>query len=483
MSIEELEKNRIAKHQILGGTYSLGAGYDIDYVLSTFQEKPGRNLPPVSLDAPTENDDTRNNVTICGRVTTFRKTGKIAFLKLSDGSSTNSEIQVIGTLNASENYEGLKNIDLGDIIQVNGVTCFSKTNEPSVLVLSWKLLTKAILPPPEKFHGINDQEIKYRQRYLDLMSDPESRNMVRTRSKIVNKIRNLLIQEDFIEVETPVFHPISGGATALPFTTHHNALDQDFFLRIAPELYLKKLLVGGIDKVFEIGKNFRNEGLSSRHNPEFTMLEFYESYTYLGTAMDQFQDFLDGIISCVDETKLAFNINEPRFLTMQEAVDNAAKLDRDNQKELEKVLASVKNPGEELLAKFEVTAEPYLSIDYRASDGRSCPVFITSYPASICPLARPSDNDPNFCDRFELFIEGMEIANGYQELNDPVIQRKIFEAQVAGTDKKIDEDYITALKHGMPPAVGIGMGIDRLVMLLTGAKSIKEVILFPTLRT
>lgn len=523
MSSEDtLIQVRQEKHQQLnGGTYPLASStfIHINELLDFMSDPP----PPVSLDPK----ELGRDVLIHGRITNFRKSGGITFLKLTDGSGSMQVIASKGIL--TDQYDSLKLWDLGDIIEVSGRPCTSKTNEPSVLMMNAKVLTKSHRAPPEKYVGITDTELKYRKRYLDLMSSEESRALFTVRSCIIRGLRQYLTGLDFMEVETSTLNSIASGANAKPFTTHHNALETDLFLRIAPELYLKRLLVGGFEKVFEIGRAYRNEGLSTRHNPEFSILEFYQAY-------GSFQELLQLCIRMLNFVDVAtesylmrnngfalpyykkwkqersFTLSKVETISMQQAVINGLnvagmathgpdqkpvllnesdKQERTNQidiKGLEYELSQAKTSGSRLSIYFEYVAEPFLTQDYRTTINEvsySVPVFITDYPVEICPLARPKDGHPSVCDRFELFIEGRELANAFQELNDPDEQARQFKLQLDGNQKDamdFDADYIEALEYGLPPCIGLGLGIDRLVMLLTNSQSIKDVILFPTLK-
>lgn len=453
------------------------------------------------------------NVLIHGRISNIRKSGGITFAVITDSTAS---IQLIFSKKNLDNYSNITLLDLGDIVEITGKTCLSKTEEKSILVIGWTLLTKAIRQPPEKWEGITDKEIKYRQRYLDLISNEESRRRFKTRSNVISLLRDYLNRRDFMEVETPVLSSVASGANAKPFVTHHNALNVDMRLRIAPELNLKRLLVGGFEKVFEIGKNFRNEGIDSRHNPEFTMLEYYEAYTAFDDLIEDTKDLLKYIDRMVYSNSCSFyNGNERPFtfdkfaiVSMREAVltglekagivvsENGfratdysnlnSRAEKINVAELHHHYSRATSAGEGIAILFEYVAEPFLTEDYRSVDGKySLPVFITEYPKEISPLARESDKNPGFCDRFELFLEGREIANAFQELNNPKIQAERFKVQLESNNKdpmEYDSDYVEALEYGMPPAVGFGLGIDRLVMSLTNAQNIKDVILFPTLK-
>jgi lysyl-tRNA synthetase class 2 len=427
---------------------------------------------------------------------TRRVMGKASFAHIQDMSG---KIQLYVTRDTlPENFynEQFKKWDIGDIIGAEGVLFVTQTGELSVKVDDIRLLTKALRPLPEKFHGLADQEIKYRQRYLDLIMSQSSRNTFLVRSKIVAYIRQFLIERQFLEVETPMMQVIPGGATARPFTTYHNALDMDMFLRIAPELYLKRLVVGGFERVFEINRNFRNEGLSTRHNPEFTMLEFYQAYAEYQDLMDLTEAMLRGIaIEVMGQTQVTYQGEQYDFgkpfdrMTVVESIlhfnPNLSAADLETREAAIKVAESLHIPvkegyglGKVQIEIFEKTVESKLMN----------PTFITAYPVEVSPLARRNDDNPHVTDRFEFFVGGREIANGFTELNDAEDQAARFQKQVeekdAGDDEAMhfDADYIIALEHGMPPTAGEGIGIDRLVMLFTDAPSIRDVLLFPHMR-
>ncbi|WP_373018829.1 lysine--tRNA ligase [Thiomicrorhabdus sp.] len=435
-------------------------------------------------------------VKVAGRMMLRRIMGKASFATLQDHEG---RIQVYVTRDElPEGFynEQFKKWDLGDIVGAEGYLFKTNTGELSVHVENIELITKSIRPLPDKFHGLQDQEVKYRQRYIDLIVNEESRETFMLRSKIVQHVRNFLINKGFMEVETPMMHVIPGGATAKPFNTHHNALDMPLYLRIAPELYLKRLVVGGFEKVFEINRSFRNEGLSTRHNPEFTMVEFYAAYTDYHQLMDYTEELLKELAELtVGSTQVpyqgqVFDFGKPfERLTMKDAIlkyNPSAKAEQLDDLESARELAKSLNVhveesyglGKIMTEIFEETAEEKL-MD---------PTFITEYPAEVSPLARRNDENPFITDRFELFIGGRELANGFNELNDAEDQAERFKAQVeakdAGDDEAMhyDEDYITALEHGMPPTAGEGIGIDRLVMLFTNKPSIRDVLLFPHMR-
>ena len=456
----------------------------------------GELLAKYSEKSKEELEEEHLRVKIAGRMMTRRIMGKASFSHLQDMSG---QIQVyVARDNLPEGVynEQFKKWDIGDILGAEGYLFKTQTGELSVKIDNIRLLTKALRPLPEKFHGIADQEIKYRQRYLDLIMSQQSRDVFLIRSKVVAYIRNFLIERDFLEVETPMMQVIPGGATARPFTTHHNALDMDMFLRIAPELYLKRLVVGGFERVFEINRNFRNEGLSTRHNPEFTMLEFYQAYAEYHELMDLTEEMLRGIAEAVlGQTVVTYQGEEYDFgkpfvrMTVFDSIlhfNPDLKAENISTREAAVIVAeNLKIPvkdgyglGKIQIEIFEKTVESRLMN----------PTFITAYPVEVSPLARRNDNDPHVTDRFEFFVGGREIANGFTELNDAEDQAARFQQQVnekeAGDDEAMhfDADYIIALEHGMPPTAGEGIGIDRLVMLFTDSPSIRDVLLFPHMR-
>jgi len=415
-------------------------------------------------------------ISVAGRVVLMRVMGNASFATVRDSSG---DIQIYVSKNTIDIdlYEDFKTWDLGDIIGVKGKLFKTKTDELTIEADEVILITKSIRPMPDKFKGLSDIETRYRQRYLDLMSNEEQKEVFLNRTKVIESVRDSLKQRNFVEVETPMMHPIPGGAVARPFVTHHNALDRELFLRIAPELYLKRLLVGGFERVFEINRSFRNEGLSTKHNPEFTMLEYYEAYTTLDNTIE----FTENMIK-----KSCEEINQSLAITWGED-----ELDLSNFKKASLLdLVLEYNPssnkddlkkmgGKELLELFESSVEEKLIQ----------PTFVIGYPVEVSPLSRRNNDNPDIADRFELFIGGKEIANGFCELNDPDDQAERFRDQVKAKDTgdkeamSFDEDYVTALEHGMPPAVGVGIGIDRLVMLITNKTSIRDVILFPQLKS
>ncbi len=485
--INELIAQRIKKRDELRtmGIDPYGMPYEVTHLAQEVHEEFGERGADALESDPVE-------VSVAGRMIALRSFGKAAFSHLQDSSG---RIQVYFRKDIlGEDYKVVKKLDIGDIVGVKGELFRTKTGELTVMVREFKLLTKALRPLPEKWHGLKDVEIRYRQRYLDLIVNPEVRKTFETRSRIIKFIRDFLEREGFIEVETPMMHQIPGGATARPFKTHHNALGIDLYLRIAPELYLKRLLVGGYERVFEINKNFRNEGISTRHNPEFTMLEFYVAYKDYNFLMDfterMFSELLKNICGGMKirygDTEIDFTppwkrvtmydalleagVPEEIFADYEKAKDWAMRngIDVNDAVSLAKVLDEI----------FKEKVEP----------GLTGPVFITDYPVELSPLARRKKDNPELVERFELFIASREIANAFTELNDPDDQRERFQRQVEAKEKGdeeahwMDTDFIRALEYGMPPAAGEGIGIDRLVMLLTNSQSIRDVILFPQMK-
>ena len=433
--------------------------------------------------------------TVAGRMMTRRLMGKASFIHVQDMSG---KIQVY--LRRDDLQEGLyqtfKNWDLGDIVGVTGTLFKTKTGELSVKASDIRLLTKALRPLPDKYHGLADIETRYRQRYLDLIANEKSRHLFRTRPKLITGIRHFLEKKRFIEVETPMMHTLAGGAAARPFTTHHQALDMDLFLRIAPELYLKRLVIGGFERVYEINRNFRNEGLSARHNPEFTMLEFYQAYANYHDLMNLTEELLQFLAQEVLGTmqltyqneKIDLSLHFPRMTMFDSILQFNNDISAEDLSNIDKARAIAKKLdiaaqedfglGKIQTEIFEKTVEKQLIQ----------PTFITEYPTEVSPLARRNDKNQFVTDRFEFFVGGQELANGFSELNDPEDQAERFRAQLNAREKggletmPYDEDYITALEYGMPPTAGEGIGIDRLTMVFTDSASIRDVILFPLMR-
>ncbi len=442
----------------------------------------------------TEIPENAETFVVAGRIMARRSFGKAAFIQLQDRKGR-MQLYVKKDVVGDELFALFETFDLGDIIGAHGWPFRTKTGELSLHVTSIRLLTKSFLPLPEKFHGLTDVETRYRQRYVDLIVNPESRAVFVKRSRVITLIRDFMVKNDFLEVETPMMQQIPGGATARPFVTHHNALDMDLYLRIAPELYLKRLVVGGFDRVFEINRNFRNEGISVRHNPEFTMMEFYRAYaTYEDLIVyteELFCHVAQELLGALDFTCQgeAISFQRPwKRLTVKEAVLEYGAIDRKSLEDRDLAYAYAQKIGLDLPESISYGRLLMEIFEEVAETKLIQPTFITAYPTEISPLSRKNDDDPEIVDRFELFIGGREIANAFSELNDPVDQKERFLAQVLLKDKGdeeahyMDEDYIRALEYGMPPTAGEGIGIDRLVMLLTDSPSIRDVILFPQLR-
>jgi len=460
LSIEdELYQQRIARIGEIEGLGFKAYGHRFDFthtipqILAGYSDKTAEQLEP------------RVQVRIAGRILTVRRMGKAGFAHLlQDGERL--QIYVRKDAVGEKDYALYEKLDLGDIIGVDGYLFRTRTGELSDHAEKLYFLAKTLYSMPEKWHGLEDVEIRYRQRYLDLIANPDARKVFVTRAKIIASLRRLLEERGFLEVETPMLQPLYGGAAARPFITHHNTLDMDLYLRIAPELYLKRLVVGGLDRVYEINRNFRNEGISTQHNPEFTMLEFYQAYTdYLGMMDLSEQVLRQTAIDATGGTAVEFegqkiDFGAIRRLTMREAVGNSTL------------------KGHELVEVFERDVESTLIQ----------PTIIYDYPVEVSPLSKQKPSDPEFVERFEIYAAGMEIGNAFTELNDPREQRHRFEMQLAEREKgdeeahQMDEDYVRALSYGMPPAGGEGIGIDRLTMILTGSRSIRDVILFPLLR-
>ncbi|PID71565.1 MAG: lysine--tRNA ligase [Desulfobulbus propionicus] len=441
-----------------------------------------------------QRDESGTTYRVAGRIMSMRKFGKAAFFHLQDASGR-MQIYIRRDTVGSKEFNQFKKWDVGDIVGVAGKLFKTKVGETSIDARTVSMISKSMRPLPEKFHGLTDVETRYRQRYLDLIVNQETKETFKKRVEIIRLVREFLNNRGFMEVETPMMQPIPGGATAKPFKTHHNALDMDLYLRIAPELYLKRLLVGGFERVFEINRNFRNEGLSTRHNPEFTMLEFYQAYATYHDMMDLTEEMISWMASEVTGSMeityqgTAVNLTPPwQRLTMDEAIIQVGGIDPAVLENEEAIFALVKEKGIALQPEAGVGKAKTELFELLVEDKLIDPTFITSYPTEVSPLARRNEEDPSITDRFELFITGREIANAFSELNDPIDQHQRFAAQIEqrGDDDEIhpvlDHDYVRALEYGMPSAAGEGIGIDRLVMLLTDAPSIRDVILFPHLK-
>jgi len=469
--------------------------HTVEQIKSIFGEGK-RELPEEGDAKPLD----ENTYAVAGRVLTLRRFGKAAFFHLMDATGS-IQIYIKKDILSENHWNIFKEIDTGDIIGVRGKIFYTKTGELTIMAETLHFITKSLRPLPEKWHGLIDPEIRYRQRYLDLLSNQEVKKIFMARSFIIKCIRNYLDREGFVEVETPILHPLRGGATARPFVTHHNTLDMNLYLRIAPELYLKRLLVGGFGKVYEIGKCFRNEGISTRHNPEFTMLEFYEAFADYKKMLERAEELVKEVERNFNEKfpefrqKRNYDIQKPwkKMKMLESIIDYGRSLGITREilenpqlcnEWYEKNISPEQKKkgithGEIIFTMFETIVEPNLGVE---------PVAIIDFPAEISPLARRSNLDPRWAERFEVYLDGREIINAFSELNDPAIQAENFLAQVKareGGDEEAmdyDQDYVTALEHGMPPAGGFGLGIDRLVMSLCNLTSIREAILFPTLR-
>ena len=433
-------------------------------------------------------EDAESRYRVAGRLHARRGQGKMAFLDLVDRSGRiqlQARVDVLG----EEAMARLLDLDLGDIVGVEGLAFRSRRGELSLRVESFELLAKSLRPPPDKFHGLQDVETRFRHRELDLMASDEARALFITRARIITAVRAYLDEEGFVEVETPILQPLYGGAMARPFTTHHNALDRELYLRIATELYLKRLIVGGLERVYEIGKNFRNEGISFKHNPEFTVVEWYEAYADYVDVMRRVEELLPRVAAAAGYDGHIDFTPPYRRVTLRDAIHAATGIDVLAARERDALAAKIAASGSDIPTEglswpelvddlFSKVVEPTLVQ----------PTFVIDYPKEISPLAKDHRSEPGLVERFEAFAGGMEMANAFSELNDPDEQRARFEAQRRFADEgheeamPLDEAYLQALEHGLPPAGGIGIGIDRLVMLLTGHRSIRDVVLFPTMR-
>ncbi len=483
----QLEQQRIDKSNALKelGAYPYPHSIKRDTTASEFQR----------LYSDLEDKDEDLTHKLAGRIKFLRHMGKAAFAKIEDESGS---LQIYFNKDAlgEEWFKNVKKlIEVGDIIVVSGYPFRTKMGELSLHAKSLNIASKAITPLPEKFHGLQDKELRYRQRYLDMIMNPEVKDDFRVRSQVVSTMRHFLEDKGFLEVETPMMHPIAGGANAKPFVTHHNALGVDRFLRIAPELYLKRLVVGGFNAVFEVNRNFRNEGMDHTHNPEFTMLEFYWAYHDYNDLMDLTEELIHDLLKKLDlpkklpfgELQIDFSKRYARIKYL-DALTQIGGIDKDILQDKEKILQKLKKDGFEANANLNLGYLHAELFDNYVEEKLIDPTFITHFPIEISPLSRRSDEDENIAERFELFMAGREIANGFNELNDPLDQYERFAKQIdvknAGDDEahEMDEDYVRALGYGMPPTAGEGIGIDRLVMILTNRESIRDVILFPAMK-
>ncbi len=452
---------------------------DISAFIETYQAKNSEELLEVK---------TVHRMT--GRMMALRSFGKAAFIHFQDSTGTLQAFFEKAKL-GDQAYSLFKKLDIGDIIGLWGTPIKTRTGELSVYVQGFELLTKSFRPMPEKWHGLKDVDTRYRQRYVDLIVTPEVKQTFLLRTRIIGRLRTYMDSNGFVEVETPMMQAIAGGATAKPFLTHHNALDMDLYLRIAPELYLKRLLVGGFERVYEINRNFRNEGLSTRHNPEFTMMEFYQAYADYTDLMRFTEVMISSIARDVLGTEVityqgtTIDLSTPwKRYTLKDATVEVGRVPREVMEDRDKAAAFSRERGFDIIGNETLGELQLILFEQTTEDKLVGPVFITSYPTEVSPLSRKNNEDPSIVDRFELFIAGREIANAFSELNDPFDQRERFALQLQKKEgpSEMDEDYIRALEYGMPPAAGEGIGIDRLVMLLTDSPSIRDVILFPLLR-
>lgn len=472
-----LREERLAKMQKLAasGMEPYGRRFERTDALAALvaSYKPGADGPAVRA---------------AGRVSALRPHGKAMFLDLRDATGR-LQVYLRQDRLGPQQYELARLVDIGDILGAEGPLTQTRTGEVTLFAERFTVLSKSLRPLPEKWHGLRDVETRYRQRYLDLVCNPDVMRRFYVRAKIIRAIRDYLDQRGFVEVETPMMQPMAGGAAAKPFVTHHNALDIDLYLRVAPELYLKRLLVGGFDRVYEINRNFRNEGLSPRHNPEFTMIEIYEAYADYHVMMEMTEALvckaarvaLDGTSAPFGEEIIRYDTPWPRR-TYAELIGEYAGVDMCDEAALRAKAAAYGEDVSALTAGELAEAVFKHAVEHRLVQ----PTFVVDFPADICPLAKRRKDNPNIAERFELLVAGMELANGYSELNDPIEQERQFRFQASraptGNEQRVDMDYVLALEHGMPPAGGLGIGIDRLVMLLTNSQSIREVILFPLLR-
>jgi lysyl-tRNA synthetase, class II len=476
MELNEIIEQRKAKLEALKAKNisvypsKVAAGTDIAFVLSTFEET--------------------KKASVCGRIYAKRSHGKVVFMDLRDRTGR-IQLYIKSDFIGQENFALLDNIDIADFLSVTGELFKTHTGEPTIKVEAYAVISKALRPLPEKWHGLKDIDLRYRQRYLDLIANQEVKSVFLARSKIIKAIRGFLDNKDFLEVETPMMHPIAGGAAGRPFQTHHNVYDADLFLRIAPELYLKRLLVGGLERVYEMNRNFRNEGISTRHNPEFTMLEVYQAYANYEDMMRLCEDMLCAVAKEV--------LGDMTFTYQGKTIDLTPPWQRRSFSDMVKERFDIIPADEPQVMLKKLQAKGFAKEKNKLSrsqvakvieeilgeDMNQNPTFVTDYFTVLCPLAKTRVDEPLLSERFELYIGGMEVGNAYSELNDPIEQKRRFTEEVQDSDdaqKSVDEDYVLTLEHGMPPAGGLGVGIDRLVMLLTDSASIRDVILFPLLR-
>ncbi|MCX8083629.1 MAG: lysine--tRNA ligase [Calditerrivibrio sp.] len=484
MESHRLEKlNRLKENNIQTYVNSFKVSNDIKDIKTKFQSEDEKALL-----------ENRYKTTLAGRIVAMRSFGKATFATIKDRTGS---IQVYIKKDELQEEEKLSfdNTDIGDFIGVSGFLFKTKTGELTLYAEKYKILTKTLRDLPEKWHGLKDVEIRQRQRYVDLIVNPEVKEVFKKRSLIIKYIRDFFYRNDFLEVETPMMHPVAGGATAKPFITHHNTLDMKLFLRIAPELYLKRLVVGGFERVFEINRNFRNEGISTKHNPEFTMIEWYQAYADYFDLMRMTEDLIYEIALKVNGSPkitysdLEIDLTPPwEKLTLEQAIEKYANIPESALSSYDNAKAKANQLNikvEDSWGRGKIVLEIFEKF---VEDKLINPTFIINYPKEVSPLAKSKKDNPEITERFELFIAGMEVANGFNELNDPIDQFERFEKQVkakeAGDEEAhmMDKDYIRALEYGLPPTAGEGLGVDRLVMLLTDTRSIREVILFPHLR-
>ena len=475
--IEELKKNQVNLFP---------NGFVVSHTVADIQTAIDQSTAPLTEDEPV--------FVAAGRMMAINSFGKSAFIRFRDRTGQ-FQAYIRKDRIGDEAYRLFKQLDIGDFVGLKGGLFKTRTGEWTLLAQELNLLCKATRPLPEKFHGLRDPEKRYRQRYVDLIMNADVREIFLKRSRIVQQIRSYFVQRDFLEVETPMMQPVPGGAEATPFKTHHNALGMDLYLRIAPELYLKRLVVGGFERVFEINRNFRNEGISTQHNPEFTMLEFYQAYATDRDLMDLTEHLIAEIaVTVTGSAQINYQGQDIdlsgkwRRLSLFAALEELGGINPDDLNDKEKLLQIASEKGVKVTKTGQLGQVVTKLFDALVEPKLIQPTFITEYPAEVSPLSRRSDRHPDLTERFELFIAGREIANGFSELNDPVDQHERFRQQVEGRQAgdeeahRMDSDYIEALEYGMPPTAGEGIGIDRLVMLLTNAASIREVILFPHMK-